>query len=110
MTHRKVVASAAFVLTFGLAAPVFAKWSVLFVPMEATNVSVSIDGQHVMDWKSTEGQTIKDVPAKWAELEKLHVRAEASPTGQKARIKVFWDEKEHCDMKFDHSDDCTAAR
>jgi len=73
-------------------------------------VSVSIDGEHVMDWKSDEGQMIKDVPAKWANLDKIHVRGEASPSGQEARIKVFWDEKEHCDMKFEHSDDCTAAR
>ena len=110
MIHRLSVALPVFVLSLALASPAAARWSILFIPDEATSVSVAIDGEHVMDWKSTEGQTIKDVPAKWANLEKIHVRAEGSPNGRSAHVKVFWNQDEECDMQFDDGEDCHASR
>ena len=82
----------------------------MFIPDEATGVTVTIDGEHVLDWKSTEGESIKEIPAKWASLEKVRVRAESSPKGRSAHVKVFWNQDEECEMQFDDDEECTAAR
>jgi hypothetical protein len=110
MSHRSFVALFVFALSVILASPAVAKWRIMFLPAEATGVSVTIDGEHVLDWKSTEGESIKDVPAKWATLEKIHVRAESSPNGRSSHIKVYWNTEEECEMEFKQAEECTAAR
>lgn len=109
MTHR-LLGLSVFGLSLVLASSAGAKWAIMFVPDEATGVSVSIDGEHVLDWKSAEGQAVRDVPAKFANLEKIQVRAEGNPTNRTAHVKVYWDGDEECDMKFDDKEECTAAR
>jgi hypothetical protein len=87
-----------------------ATWSIEFIPDEATGVSVEIDGEHVLDWKSVDGRSIRDVPAKWAQLEKIHVRANSSPSEKRAHVKVLWNDEEECDMRFDGTEECDASR
>lgn len=110
MLHRRLIAMFCSAFSLGLAGTAAASWSVMFIPDEATGVTIAIDGEHVLDWKSTEGQTLKDVPAKWANLQKIRVRADASPNGKKAHVKVFWNEKEACDLHFDDGEECDASR
>jgi len=110
MIRRLLPALPAFVLASTLAGTAGATWKIMFLPDEATGVAITIDGEHVFDWKSVEGQSVKDVPAKWATLEKIHVRAEGSPKGRRAHVKVFWNDDEECEMKFDDGEECTAAR
>ena len=87
-----------------------AKWKVQFVPEEATSVTITIDGEHALDWESSEGLVTKDVPAKWADLQKPLIKADGAPPGKKAHVKVFWEEKEKCDMKFTKGDSCKPER
>jgi hypothetical protein len=103
-----LVALPIFSLT--LASSAWAGWSIMFIPDEATSVAVSIDGEHVFDWKSVEGNAVRDVPAKWAELQKIRVRATSSPSEKNAHVKVLWNGEEECDMKFDGTEQCDAAR
>jgi hypothetical protein len=108
MIRRLLVVLPLFSLT--VAGPAGANWSIQFIPDEATGVSVEIDGEHVFDWKSVDGRSVRDVPAKWAQLKKIHVRANSSPSEKRAHVKVLWNEEEECDMRFDGTEECDAAR
>ena len=110
MTHRLFIAGSVFALSLILASPSFARWRIQFIPDEATGVTVMINGEPALTWKSSEGEMFKDVPAKFANLEKIHVRAEENPNGKTARVKVYWDDDEECDMRFDNGDDCDVGR
>jgi hypothetical protein len=108
MSARWLVALPACALSLGLAGPAAARWKVMFIPEEATGVTVSVNGEHVLDWNSREGESIKDIPDKFANLKQIHVRADGSPDGKTARVKVFWNQDEECDMRFDGGQECDA--
>jgi hypothetical protein len=107
---RPFAAFAALAIGFGVATPAEARWKIKFIPDEAESVAVSINGEHAMNWESREGEVLKDVPEKWASLEKIHVHAQGSPRDSVARVQVYWDDDEECDMKFDDNEDCRVNR
>ena len=110
MTHRTWITPTAFLLSLVVAGPALATWRVQFIPDEASAVAVSINGERAVMWSASEGEKFKDLPAKWATLETIHVRAESTPTGKKGRVKVYWNDDEECDMKFEDSDSCDVGR
>jgi hypothetical protein len=110
MRHPGFVAFWIFVLSLALAGPAAARWRVKFIPDEAEAVTVTINGEPALTWSSTEGEQFKDVPAKWANLEKIHVRADSDPNGKNGRVKVYCNDDEECDMRFDNGDDCDVGR
>jgi hypothetical protein len=110
MTHRSLITPGAFLISLLLATPALAKWRVQFIPDEASGVAVSINGERALTWSSSEGERFKDLPAKFATLETIHVRAESTPTGKKGRVKVYWNDDEECDMKFEDGDSCDVGR
>ena len=96
---RPWITPTAFLLSLVVASPVLATWRVQFIPDEASAVAVSINGERAVTWNSSEGERIKELPAKWATLETIHVRAESTPTGKKSRVKIYWDDDEECDCR-----------
>jgi len=110
MIVRPSITGSAFLLSALLATPALATWRVQFIPDEATRVAVMINGEQALTWNSSEGDKVKELPAKWATLETIHVRAQATPTGKNGRVKVYWDDDEECDMKFEDSDSCDVGR
>jgi hypothetical protein len=110
MSHPRSIALSVFVLSLVLSGPAAARWRVQFIPDEAEAVTIKINGEPALTWRSSEGEQIKDVPAKWATLEKIHVRADSDPNGKTGRVKVYWNNDEECDMRFDNGDDCDVGR
>jgi hypothetical protein len=80
-------------------------WQVRFIPDEVTSMTMSCNGEHALDWNSSEGDVTKNVPAKWATLPHVHFRADGSPNGDNAHCQILWDGQLRRNMEFDNGED-----
>lgn len=79
-------------------------WRIKFIPDEVSSITVSINGEHALDWSSTEGEVFKSVPAKWRELQGFHIQADGNPPGKNAHLECWWDNDRRNEMKFDNGE------